>query len=128
MLDLIREIALVAPSDVNVLISGESGTGKEIMADLFHEWSKRAKAPFLKISCAAIPENLMESELFGYEQGAFTGAGKKRKGIFENADGGTILLDEITEMPFKFPCSVKQSITLSVKTPASTSLISNSEP
>jgi DNA-binding NtrC family response regulator len=92
---LIRQIA---PTEVNVLIQGESGTGKEIVADALHELSDRRERPFLKISCAAIPETLLESELFGHERGAFTGAAAAKPGKFELADGGTLLLDEIAEM------------------------------
>jgi len=92
---LIRQIA---PTDVNVLIQGESGTGKEIAADALHNLSSRRDQPFVKISCAAIPETLLESELFGHERGAFTGAMAARPGKFELADGGTLLLDEIAEM------------------------------
>ncbi len=92
---LIRQIA---PTDVNVLIQGESGTGKEIAADALHNLSARRAQPFVKISCAAIPETLLESELFGHERGAFTGANAARPGKFELADGGTLLLDEIAEM------------------------------
>ncbi len=92
---LIRQIA---PTDINVLIQGESGTGKEIVADALHHLSGRRGHPFVKISCAAIPENLLESELFGHERGAFTGANAARPGKFELADGGTLLLDEIAEM------------------------------
>ena len=92
---LIRQIA---PTDVNVLIQGESGTGKEIVADALHDLSDRRDRPFVKISCAAIPETLLESELFGHERGAFTGAAAARPGKFELADGGTLLLDEIAEM------------------------------
>jgi len=88
----------IAPTDVNVLIQGESGTGKEIVADALHNLSDRCAKPLLKISCAAIPEALLESELFGYERGAFTGANTARPGKFELADGGTLLLDEIAEM------------------------------
>lgn len=88
----------VAPSDASVLITGESGTGKEVMAHFIHENSKRAKGAFVAINCAAIPENLLESELFGHEKGAFTGALARRIGKFEEANGGTILLDEISEM------------------------------
>ncbi len=98
-IDVFRDAALIAPSDVNVLIHGESGAGKEVLADALHRWSKRANKPFLKINCAAIAPTLLESELFGYEKGAFTGASKKRMGLFEMADKGTILLDEIGEMP-----------------------------
>jgi DNA-binding NtrC family response regulator len=92
---LIRQIA---PADINVLIQGESGTGKEIAADALHQLSGRCAQPFVKISCAAIPETLLESELFGHERGAFTGANAARPGKFELADGGTLLLDEIAEM------------------------------
>ena len=92
---LIRQIA---PTDVNVLIQGESGTGKEIAADALHQLSARRDRPLVKISCAAIPETLLESELFGHERGAFTGAAAARPGKFELADGGTLLLDEIAEM------------------------------
>jgi DNA-binding NtrC family response regulator len=100
MLDLISDAAMIANSDVSVLISGESGTGKEILADLIHSWSPRKEKPFIKINCAAIPENLLESELFGYEKGAFSGASTKKKGLLDEADGGTVMLDEIGEMPF----------------------------
>ena len=92
---LIRQIA---PTDINVLIQGESGTGKEIAADALHFLSGRRERPLVKISCAAIPETLLESELFGHERGAFTGAAAARAGKFELADGGTLLLDEIAEM------------------------------
>ncbi len=91
-------IRRIAPTDVNVLIQGESGTGKEIAADALHHLSDRSDKPLLKISCAAIPETLLESELFGHERGAFTGANAARPGKFELADGGTLLLDEIAEM------------------------------
>ncbi|HKI69127.1 MAG TPA: sigma-54 dependent transcriptional regulator, partial [Verrucomicrobiae bacterium] len=92
---LIRQIA---PTEVNVLIQGESGTGKEIVADALHQLSSRRDQPLLKISCAAIPETLLESELFGHERGAFTGAATNKPGKFEQADEGTLLLDEIAEM------------------------------
>ena len=92
---LIRQIA---PTDVNVLIQGESGTGKEVVADALHCLSDRNKGALLKISCAAIPDTLLESELFGHERGAFTGAAVARPGKFEQADGGTLLHDEIAEM------------------------------
>ena len=95
---LFQDIALIAPSETRVLITGESGTGKEVVADTIHAWSARANGPLIKINCAAIPETLLESELFGHEKGAFTGASAMRMGRFEEADGGTIFLDEITEM------------------------------
>ncbi len=88
----------IAPSDASVLITGESGTGKEVMARHLHGRSKRASKPFISVNCAAIPENLLESELFGHERGAFTGAVARRIGKFEEANGGTLLLDEISEM------------------------------
>jgi hypothetical protein len=95
---LFQDIALIAPSETRVLITGESGTGKEVVADTIHAWSVRANGPLIKINCAAIPETLLESELFGHEKGSFTGASAMRVGRFEVADGGTIFLDEITEM------------------------------
>ncbi len=88
----------IASSDASILITGESGTGKEVMARYIHNKSKRASGPFIAINCAAIPENLLESELFGHEKGAFSGAVARRIGKFEEANGGTILLDEISEM------------------------------
>jgi len=88
----------VAPSEATILITGESGTGKEVMSRYIHKKSKRKNGPFIALNCAAIPENLLESELFGHEKGSFTGAIAKRIGKFEEASGGTLLLDEITEM------------------------------
>jgi DNA-binding NtrC family response regulator len=93
-----RDASLIAPSETRVLITGESGVGKEILADVIHAWSLRAAGPLVKVNCAAIPETLLESELFGHEKGAFTGASAQRIGRFEEADGGTIFLDEIAEM------------------------------
>src|ERR1043166_4471642 len=93
-----RQIQIVAPQDARVLILGESGTGKELVAGALHHMSQRAKAGYVRINCAAIPENLLESELFGHEKGAFTGALKQKSGRVEDADGGTIFLDEIADM------------------------------
>jgi len=95
---LFQQVALIAPSETRVFITGESGTGKEVVADTIHAWSPRAGGPFIKVNCAAIPETLLESELFGHERGAFTGASTQRIGRFEEANGGTIFLDEIAEM------------------------------
>jgi two-component system, response regulator FlrC len=89
----------VAVTDCSVLIVGESGTGKEVLARLIHRASPRAKKNFVAVNCAAIPENMLEAMLFGYEKGSFTGAVNAHAGKFEQAQGGTILLDEITEMP-----------------------------
>ncbi|MBM4077035.1 MAG: sigma-54-dependent Fis family transcriptional regulator, partial [Planctomycetes bacterium] len=98
MQEVYRQIGRVAGQDVTVLILGESGTGKEIVARAIYQYSKRADRPFLAINCAAIPENLLESELFGHEKGSFTGAERKRVGKFEQCDGGTLFLDEIGDM------------------------------
>jgi DNA-binding NtrC family response regulator len=95
---LFRDVSLVAASESRVLISGESGAGKEIVADVIHAWSKRAAGRLVKVNCAAIPETLLESELFGHEKGAFTGATAQRIGRFELAAGGSIFLDEIADM------------------------------
>lgn len=99
MLSVCRTIEKVAPTDVTALILGETGTGKELLAKAIHDLSSRADKPFSAINCAAIPENLLESELFGYEKGAFTGANTSKKGKIELADGGTLFLDEIGDMP-----------------------------
>ena len=93
-----HDAALVAPSDSRVLLTGESGVGKEVLADVIHSWSERSNGPLVKVNCAAIPETLLESELFGHEKGAFTGAVAQRIGRFEQANGGTIFLDEIADM------------------------------
>ena len=98
MSNVLRLAEQFAPSDASVLITGESGTGKEVMARFLHSKSRRASEQFISVNCAAIPENLLESELFGHEKGAFTGAVTRRIGKFEEANGGTLLLDEITEM------------------------------
>jgi DNA-binding NtrC family response regulator len=99
MQDVLELVESVAASDANILIQGENGTGKELIANAIHYNSKRAKGPFIKINCAAIPKDLIESELFGYKKGAFTGANADKEGLFEMAEGGSLLLDEIGEMP-----------------------------
>jgi len=99
LLQALHELERVAPSQASVLLLGESGTGKELFARALHLSSPRRDAPFIKVNCAAIPDSLLESELFGYERGAFTGAASPRAGWFEQADGGTIFLDEIGDMP-----------------------------
>ena len=98
MLHLFRQLDRVAPSEVTVLIQGESGTGKELVARAIHDGSSRSKGPFIAVNCAAIPESLQESELFGHEKGAFTGAEGQRAGRFEQAQGGTLFLDELGEL------------------------------
>ena len=100
----------VAGSDASILITGESGTGKEILARYVHRKSARAEKPFISVNCAAIPENLLESELFGHEKGAFTGAIARRIGKFEEADGGTLLLDEISEMDIRLQSKLLRAI------------------
>lgn len=99
MREIYRTVEKVAPTTVNVLVTGETGTGKELIAHEIHQRSPRAKGPFVTLNCGAIPESLLESELFGHVKGAFTGASETRKGKFQAADGGTIFLDEIGEMP-----------------------------
>lgn len=99
MQDVVRTVERIAPSDVTVLITGESGTGKEVIADLIHALSQRNKGRVIKINCAALPRELIESELFGSVKGAFTGAHTDREGLFRQAEGGTLFLDEISEMP-----------------------------
>ncbi len=110
MRELIQLAKTVAQSKATVLIQGESGTGKELMASLIHENSSRASRPFVALNCAAIPENLLESELFGYERGAFTGAVTSKAGKFEFANGGTILLDEISEMDIRLQAKLLRVI------------------
>ncbi len=100
----------IAPSDASVLITGESGTGKEVMARYLHRRSRRAAQKFISVNCAAIPETLLESELFGYEKGAFTGAVARRLGKFEEANGGTLLLDEISEMDPRLQAKLLRAI------------------
>ena len=99
MKDVVRTIKRVAPSDVPILVTGESGTGKEVMADLIHAMSKRSAGRIIKINCAALPRELIESELFGSVKGAYTGAHTDREGLFRQAENGTLFLDEISEMP-----------------------------
>jgi two-component system, NtrC family, response regulator HydG len=99
MKSIVRLIERIAPSDVSVLITGESGVGKEVVTDLIHALSPRSRGPLIKINCAALPRELIESELFGSVKGAYTGAQSDREGLFRQADGGTLLLDEISEMP-----------------------------
>ncbi|HKA86888.1 MAG TPA: sigma-54 dependent transcriptional regulator [Haliangiales bacterium] len=106
MLEVYKAIGRVADKDVTVLITGESGTGKELVARAIYQHSTRSKQPFLALNCAAIPENLLESELFGHEKGAFTGADRRRIGKFEQASGGTILLDEIGDMPLALQAKI----------------------
>ena len=93
-----EQVAQVARTSTSVLLRGESGTGKELIADAIHYNSPRAKKPFVKVSCGALPDTLIESELFGYEKGAFTGADQRKKGRFELAEGGTLFLDEIGDV------------------------------
>ena len=99
MQEVMRQVEMASPSTASVLITGETGSGKEMVARSIHMLSPRAERPFVAINCSAIPESLMESEIFGHERGAFTGAAERRIGCFELADGGTLLLDEIGEMP-----------------------------
>jgi len=99
MAETLRTVKRIAPSKGTVLITGESGTGKERIAELVHRSSPRAKRAFVAVNCAALPDSLLESELFGHERGAFTGAHKSKEGRFELASGGTLLLDEIGEIP-----------------------------
>src|SRR5215470_2257002 len=106
MVELGRQIAKVAPTKGRVLITGESGTGKELIARAVHEASAFAKGAFVKVNCAAIPPELIESELFGHERGAFTGAAQRRRGLFEVADGGTLFLDEIGDMSLEAQAKV----------------------
>ncbi|MCL4159065.1 UNVERIFIED_CONTAM: hypothetical protein GTU68_053054 [Idotea baltica] len=110
MASVVKLAEQVAPSEASVLITGESGTGKEVIARHVHKCSNRASKPYISINCAAIPEHLLESELFGHEKGAFTGAVARRIGKFEEADGGTLLLDEISEMDVRLQAKLLRAI------------------
>jgi DNA-binding NtrC family response regulator len=110
MEQMIKMADQIAPSDASILITGESGVGKEVIARYVHQKSRRASRPFISVNCAAIPENLLESELFGHEKGAFTGAVARRIGKFEEANGGTLLLDEISEMDARLQAKLLRAI------------------
>ncbi len=110
MLEVCSTITKVAPTDVSVLLLGESGTGKELLARALHDMGLRKDAPFIAINCAAIPENLLESELFGYEKGAFTGAAKQTLGKIEYANGGTLFLDEVGDLPLSLQAKLLRFI------------------
>jgi DNA-binding NtrC family response regulator len=110
MAHVVKLAQQIAPADASVLISGESGTGKEVLARYLHAKSNRARASFISVNCAAIPENLLESELFGHEKGAFTGAVARRIGKFEEASGGTLLLDEISEMDVRLQAKLLRAL------------------
>ncbi len=110
MVKALKTAEQIAKSNASVLVVGESGTGKELMAHYIHRRSPRADKPFVAVNCAAIPENLLESELFGYEKGAFTGAVSRRIGKFEEANGGTLLLDEISEMDLRLQAKLLRAI------------------
>lgn len=99
--DSLKQAAVVASADTTVLLCGETGTGKEVFARFIHERSRRCRGPFVAVNAAALPEHLVESEFFGHERGAFTGASAKKAGSFEIAHGGTIFLDEIGELPLE---------------------------
>ena len=104
-------VAKVAPTDARVLITGANGTGKEVVARKIHAMSERSGAPFVEVNCAAIPSELIESELFGHEKGAFTSAVKQRKGRFEQAQGGTLFLDEIGDMALSAQAKMLRALT-----------------
>ena len=107
---MFRKVEKIAPTDISVLITGETGTGKELIAREIHNRSPRAGKPFITINCGAIPENLLESELFGHVKGAFTGAVANKQGKFQAADGGTLFLDEIGEMPLELQVKLLRAL------------------
>src|SRR5581483_9694133 len=110
MAQVVKLAQQIAGSEASVLVTGESGTGKEVLARYVHSRSNRAKRPFVAVNCAAVPENLLESELFGHEKGSFTGAVARRIGKFEEANGGTLLLDEISEMDVRLQAKLLRAI------------------
>ncbi len=110
MLEILNRIHQIAPSNASVLLQGESGTGKTHLARMIHRFSKRSHMPFVEVNCAAIPESLIESELFGHVKGAFTGASQERIGRFQAAHGGTLFLDEITEMPLNLQAKLLRAV------------------
>ena len=110
MKKILRQLPKIAESSASVFICGESGTGKEVIAQAIHSLSPRCKRPFIRVNCAAVPESLIESEFFGYEKGAFTGANNRKEGRFEVANGGTLLLDEITEIPLSLQPKLLRAI------------------
>ncbi|EGV16107.1 sigma 54-interacting transcriptional regulator [Thiocapsa marina] len=110
MEEVLRQAYLAAGTDTNILIQGESGTGKELLARAIHRASHRANRPFVAVNCTAIPETLLESELFGHSKGSFTGATQNRKGLFEEADAGTLFLDEIGDMPLAFQAKLLRAL------------------
>lgn len=116
-LDLLTLSKRVAQTDVTVFINGPTGTGKEVLARFVHNYSARSQAPFVAVNCAAIPENMLEAILFGHEKGAFTGASTANKGIFRAADGGTLLLDEISEMPMSLQAKLLRVLQEKAVTP-----------
>src|SRR5439155_26688178 len=110
MNEAIHLVERVAPSEASVLITGESGTGKELIAQAIHRLSNRANGSFIDLNCAAFQESLLESELFGYEAGAFSGAKARKLGLIELADGGTLFLDEVTELPASLQAKLLRAI------------------